>query len=184
MNVKFGLMAGAAIACAVMAGCKAPKAQSPSGTTIEPTRPVRHTELVTVDEKPAQKAEKPAPFTKAPKAPPRCTCAPGTTHDKPCTCGAPNCKCKVAAPEPEYTVYRVKSGDMLSAICKTYGVRQKKVLELNGEHPAFAALQTAFAEDKERAAKLSKILLAQAKLIADIPLDDPSAYAELVCGLF
>lgn len=145
MNVKFGLMAGAAIACAVMAGCKAPRAQSPSSTTMEPTRPVRHTELVTVDEKPAQvaekpapkaerptpKAEKPAPFTKAPKAPPRCMCAPGTTHDKPCTCGAPNCKCKVAVPEPECTVYRVKSGDMLSAICKTYGVRQKKVLELN-----------------------------------------------------
>ena len=131
MNVKFGLMAGAAIACAVMAGCKAPKAQTTSGTTMEPTRPVRHTEIVTVDEKPTPKAEKPAPFTKAPKTSPRCTCAPGTTHDKPCTCGAPNCKCKVAAPEPEYTVYRVKSGDMLSAICKTYGVRQKKVLELN-----------------------------------------------------
>ena len=131
MNVKFGLMAGAAIACAVMAGCKAPKAQPPSGTTMEPTRPVRHTEIVTVDEKPTQKAEKPAPFAKAPKTPSRCTCAPGTKHDKPCTCGAPNCKCKVAAPEPEYTVYRVKSGDMLSAICKTYGVRQKKVLELN-----------------------------------------------------
>ena len=131
MNVKFGLMAGAAIACAVMAGCKAPKAQSPGGTTMEPTRPVRHTEIVTVDEKPTPKAEKPAPVTKAPKTSPRCTCAPGTTHDKPCTCGAPNCKCKVVAPEPEYTVYRVKSGDMLSAICKTYGVRQKKVLELN-----------------------------------------------------
>ena len=138
MNVKFGLMAGAAIACAVMAGCKAPKAQSPSGTTMEPTRPVRHTEIVTVEEnpapateKPAQATEKPAPFTKAPKTTPRCTCAPGTKHDKPCTCGAPDCKCKVAAPEPEYTVYRVKSGDMLSVICKTYGVRQKKVLELN-----------------------------------------------------
>ena len=136
MNVKFGLMAGAAIACAVMAGCKAPKAQIPSSTTMEPTRPVRHTEIVTVDEKPATErpasvTEKPAPFTKTPKAPPRCSCAPGTKHDKPCACGAPNCKCKVSAPEPEYTVYRVKSGDMLSAICKTYGVRQKKVLELN-----------------------------------------------------
>jgi len=131
MNVKFGLMAGAAIACAVMAGCKAPKAQASGGTTMEPTRPVRHTTVVTVDEKPASKAEKPAPFTKAPKTSPRCTCAPGMTHDKPCTCGAPNCKCKVAEPEPEYTVYRVKGGDMLSAICKTYGVKQKKVLELN-----------------------------------------------------
>ena len=66
----------------------------------------------------------------------------------------------------------------------TENLKAQKVLELNGEHPAFAALQTAFAEDKDRAAKLSKILLAQAKLIADIPLDDPSAYAELVCGLF
>ena len=66
----------------------------------------------------------------------------------------------------------------------TENLKAKKVLELNGEHPAFAALQKAFAEDRDRAAQLSKILLAQAKLIADIPLDDPSAYAELVCGLF
>ena len=48
----------------------------------------------------------------------------------------------------------------------------------------FAALRTAYEGDRERAAKLAKILLAQAKLIADLPLDDPSAYAELVCGLF
>ncbi len=66
----------------------------------------------------------------------------------------------------------------------TENLKAQKVLELNGDHPAFAALQKAFTEDKDRAAKLSRILLAQAKLIADIPLDDPSAYAELVCGLF
>ncbi len=66
----------------------------------------------------------------------------------------------------------------------THNLKAQKVLELNGGHPAFAALQKAFAEDKDRAARLSRILLAQAKLIADIPLDDPSAYAELVCGLF
>ena len=66
----------------------------------------------------------------------------------------------------------------------TENIKAKKVLELNGDHPAFAALQTAFADDKDKAAKLTRILLAQAKLIADIPLDDPSAYAELVCGLF
>jgi LysM repeat protein len=33
--------------------------------------------------------------------------------------------------EPEYTLYRVKGGDMLSAICATYGLKQSKVLELN-----------------------------------------------------
>ena len=66
----------------------------------------------------------------------------------------------------------------------TENLKAQKVLELNGEHPAFAALQTAFADDKDKAAKLAKILLAQAKLIADIPLDDPAAYAELVTSLF
>ena len=66
----------------------------------------------------------------------------------------------------------------------TENIKAQKVLELNGDHAAFAALQKAFEEDRDKAAKLSKILLAQAKLIADIPLEDPSAYAELVCGLF
>ena len=66
----------------------------------------------------------------------------------------------------------------------TENLKAKRVLELNGSHPAFAALQAAFASDKERAAVLSKVLLAQAKLIAGVPLDDPSGYAELVCGLF
>jgi molecular chaperone HtpG len=66
----------------------------------------------------------------------------------------------------------------------TENLKAQKVLELNGDHPAFAALQAAYDADRDRAAKLAKILLAQAKLIADLPLDDPSAYAELVCGLF
>lgn len=129
MNLKFGLMTGAAIACAVMTGCKAPKAQTSGGATMEPTRSAPRTEIVTVEEKPAETA-KPDSVQKVPEVA-HCKCASGTVHDTPCTCGAPDCKCKVKAPEPEYTVYRVKSGDMLSAICATYGLKQKKVLELN-----------------------------------------------------
>ena len=52
-----------------------------------------------------------------------------------------------------------------------------------GHRPAMRAAELVY-RCRERAAKLAKILLAQAKLIADLPLDDPSAYAELVCGLF
>ena len=63
-------------------------------------------------------------------------------------------------------------------------VKAKKVLELNGEHEAFAALAKAYAEDRERAGKMAKILLAQAKLIAGLTLEDPAAYAEQVCSLF
>ncbi|MBR5071158.1 MAG: molecular chaperone HtpG, partial [Oscillospiraceae bacterium] len=63
-------------------------------------------------------------------------------------------------------------------------VKATKVLEINGSHEAFSALQKAFEEDKERAVVLSKVLLAQAKLIADVPLDDPREYTDLVCSLF
>ena len=59
-----------------------------------------------------------------------------------------------------------------------------RVLELNAEHPAFKALEKAYNEDKDKAEKLSKILLAQAELIAGLSLDDVSGYTELVCGLF
>ena len=136
MNLKFGLVTSATIACAVMTGCKAPKAQTSGGATMEPTRPVQCTEVVTVEETPTEEASKPAPFKKTPEKKevsetPRCTCAPGTVHNVPCACGLPGCTCKVKAPEPEYTVYRVKRGDMLSSICATYGLKQKKVLDLN-----------------------------------------------------
>ena len=59
-----------------------------------------------------------------------------------------------------------------------------RVLEFNGSHRAYKAMKEAFDEgDKERAAKIVKILHAQALLIAGEPLEDPTAYTELVCDL-
>jgi len=63
-------------------------------------------------------------------------------------------------------------------------VKARRVLELNGEHKAFAALTEAYAHDRDKAEKLVKILLAQAMLIADVPLEDPADYTNLVCELF
>ena len=63
-------------------------------------------------------------------------------------------------------------------------VKAKRILEINGNHPAISALKTAVESDIARANALSKILLAQASLIADLPLEDPTEYANLVCGLF
>lgn len=63
-------------------------------------------------------------------------------------------------------------------------IKAKRVLELNAEHSAFKALEAAFETDKERAAKLAQILHAQALLIAGLPLENPTAYTELVCNLF
>ena len=64
-------------------------------------------------------------------------------------------------------------------------IHANHVLELNSEHHAFASLKEAFdAGDKDRAAKLSKILLAQGILIAGLPLENAAEYTDLVCELF
>jgi molecular chaperone HtpG len=62
-------------------------------------------------------------------------------------------------------------------------LKAQKVLELNATHKVFAALKNAYETDKDKAAKLSKILYNQALLIAGLPLEDPSGYSEIVCDL-
>lgn len=64
-------------------------------------------------------------------------------------------------------------------------VRANRVLEINPENQAFAALSAAFAAgDREKTAKLSKILAAQAELIAGVEVEDPGEFVELVTELF
>ncbi len=63
------------------------------------------------------------------------------------------------------------------------GIKAERILELNCDHPVFAALEKAVSEDEERAKKYSKLLYCQALLIADMPLEDPSEYTDLVCEL-
>lgn len=64
-------------------------------------------------------------------------------------------------------------------------MRADRVLELNANHRAFAAIRDAYdSGDKDRAADMSKILYAQAELIAGLEVEDATAYAELVCRFF
>ena len=64
------------------------------------------------------------------------------------------------------------------------GVESTKVLELNPGHPVFAALKAAHeAGDSAKVARYAELLYDQALLIAGLPIDDPVAYAQLVCGL-
>ena len=64
------------------------------------------------------------------------------------------------------------------------GMKAKRILELNVDHPAFAALESARSADPERAKKYAQVLLNQAKLIAGLPIDDPSGYTDLLCSLW
>ena len=63
-------------------------------------------------------------------------------------------------------------------------VTSDKVLEVNVQHPVFAALQAAQeAGDADKVKRYSQILYAQAQLIEGLPVDDPIAYADAVCSL-
>ncbi|MBQ1820755.1 MAG: molecular chaperone HtpG [Clostridia bacterium] len=53
-------------------------------------------------------------------------------------------------------------------------------LELNPDHPVYAKLKDL---DDETLKEYAKLLLAQAKLVAGLPLDDPAAFAEAVLKL-
>ena len=64
------------------------------------------------------------------------------------------------------------------------GLKAKRILELNVDHPAFAALEGARANDPEKAKKYAQVLLNQAKLIAGLPIGDPSGYTDLLCSLW
>ena len=64
------------------------------------------------------------------------------------------------------------------------GVESTKVLELNPNHGVFAALKAAHeAGDTEKVGKYAELLYDQALLIAGLPIEDPVAYAQLVCSL-
>ena len=62
-------------------------------------------------------------------------------------------------------------------------IKADRILELNVEHPAFAALETAVTADPDKAKKYAELLYDQALLIAGLPLEDPSGYTDLVCEL-
>ena len=58
-----------------------------------------------------------------------------------------------------------------------------RILELNVEHDAVKALHSAMTEDPLKAKDYAQLLMYQAQLMADLPIDDPAAYTELVCKL-
>ena len=119
---KFGAVLGIA-AVATLAGCKDPD--------YKHARP--QDEVKNIDTTTSVAIE--------PKAS-KCTCAPGTKHAAPCTCGAPDCKCIVETKpviaadlskpiEPEYTIYVVQNGDYLAKISKKFNVTISSIKRLN-----------------------------------------------------
>ena len=118
---KFGVVLGIA-AVATFAGCK-----DPDYKHAKPQDEVKNVDTAVAIEPTAAK----------------CSCAPGTRHSSPCTCGAPDCKCIVETKpvvvadvskkpaEPEYTIYVVQNGDYLAKISKKFNVTIASIKRLN-----------------------------------------------------
>ena len=135
---KLGMVLGLAAVFAV-AGCKDPNWNRRTskdevknvGTTVAPTP-------VEADGPAAgySAAVEPAPMAIEEQ---HCHCAPGTKHELPCACGAPDCQCVVMRhdpkplppPEPEYTIYIVQRGDYLAKISKKYNITINSIKRLN-----------------------------------------------------
>ena len=58
-----------------------------------------------------------------------------------------------------------------------------RVLELNAEHEAVKAMVSAMTADPLKAKDYAQLLMYQAQLMAQLPIEDPVAYTELVCKL-
>ena len=71
-----------------------------------------------------------------------------------------------------------------TAVQPELGMKAKRILEINVDHPAFLAFEAARVTDPEKAKKYAEILYNQAVLIAGMPIEDPSSYTDLLCSLW
>lgn len=63
------------------------------------------------------------------------------------------------------------------------GAKAEKILEINTSHRIFETLKDAFANDREKAEKIARVLYNQALLIEGLSVEDPVEYANDVCSL-
>lgn len=70
-----------------------------------------------------------------------------------------------------------------NAVQPDSGMKAQRVLELNMNHSAVKAMESAVQTDIEKAKKYAEILYDQALLIAGLPIENPGEYADLVCSL-
>ena len=64
-----------------------------------------------------------------------------------------------------------------------FAMKVGRILEMNADHEAVQAMQKAMTEDPLKAKDYAQLLMYQAQLMAELPIEDPFAYTQLVCKL-
>ena len=61
------------------------------------------------------------------------------------------------------------------------GIKAQTVLEINEKHPIAKKLKDLYKKDKDEFEKYTKILYSEAKMIAGLPIDNPTEISNLIC---
>ena len=70
---------------------------------------------------------------------------------------------------------------VFDAMPNDMGIKAQTVLEINEKHPIANKLKNLYKEDKEELKKYAKILYSEAKMIAGLPIDNPTEISNLIC---
>ena len=60
-------------------------------------------------------------------------------------------------------------------------IKAQTILEINEKHPISEKLKKLYKDDKDEFKKYTKILYSEAKMIAGLPIDDPTEISRLIC---
>ena len=72
---------------------------------------------------------------------------------------------------------------VFDAMPNDMGIKAKLVLEINEKHPIAKKLKTLYKEDKDEFVKYAKILYSEARMIAGLPIDNPTEISTLICDV-
>ena len=70
---------------------------------------------------------------------------------------------------------------VFDAMPNDMGIKAQTVLEINEKHPITKKLKTLYKKDKDEFDKYTKILYSEARMIAGLPIEDPSEISKLIC---
>ena len=72
---------------------------------------------------------------------------------------------------------------VFDAMPNDMGIKAKMILEVNEKHPIGKKMKKLFKEDKKEFEKYTKILYSEARIIAGLPIDNPTEISSLICDV-
>ena len=70
---------------------------------------------------------------------------------------------------------------VFDAMPNDLGIKAETILEINAKHPIAEKIKKLYKEDKEEFDKYTKILYSEARIIAGLPIDNPTEISNLIC---